>query len=110
VSGEERSLGTKNMLDHMKRCLLGHVSAHKKSDTTSTSDIESSSTSLNSSFSSASSSSKGGCSSSMSSSKAKRPSFKTLDSFGTQERKLGRVHERKFVKRLLLLLQLHTCL
>ena len=80
VSGEERSLGTKNMLDHMKRCLPACASAHKKSDAITTSDIDRSSISLNSSFSSASSSFKGGCSSSTSS-KAKRPSFKTLNRF-----------------------------
>ena len=32
VSGEERSLGTKNMLDHMKRCLPARASAPRRSD------------------------------------------------------------------------------
>ena len=51
MSGEERSLGTKNMLDHMKRCLPARASAPCRSDsstTTSESDSTSSSTNLSS--------------------------------------------------------------
>ena len=41
-STEERSLGTKNMLDHLKRCLPAPASAHNQSDSTgSASEIES---------------------------------------------------------------------
>ena len=48
MSGEERSLGAKNMLDHMKRCLPARASVPRRSDsttTTSESDSTSSSTS-----------------------------------------------------------------
>ena len=77
VSGEEKSLGTKNMLDHLKRCLPARASVRDQGDSTS-SEIESTCSSSGSSSSSSSSSSK--CSST--SSKAiQRPSLKTLDSY-----------------------------
>ena len=73
VSGEEKSLATKNMLDHLKRCLPARASVRDQGDSTS-SEIESTCSS------SGSSSSSSKCSST--SSKAiQRPSLKTLDSY-----------------------------
>ena len=86
VSGEERSLGTKNMLDHLKRCLPAPASARDQSDSTSSaSEIE-----RTYSSSSLSSSNSKGSSSSTSSKAIQRPCFKTLDSYVIRsEKKVG---------------------
>ena len=108
MSGEKRSLGTKNMLDHLKWCLPAPASARNQSDSTSSaSEIEG----TYSSNSSSSSNNSKGSSGSTSSKAIQRLCFKTWDSYVIHSgKKVGEEPGKLFMRRLLLLLLLHTCL